>query len=371
MKISLLKTLSLGVAAGAMSLCSVANAQTPMDSAPMDSTTTTTTTTTMDSSSSMMTPMAVSGTVLRYYVDRAGFVTAMDVQAADGIKMIRFSPSMAQNLTAMYPVNSTASVYVTSSMMGGMTRYDLAGMGAEMPSPTSMMMPMMVSDVDILRSEPYTTIGARPTRYTGTLSGFITDPMNGEVLALVLDDKTAIRVPRENRLVQASMAPEGIVPLVRGAKVVAYGLPEAPRYGAVSPFQTRVIGTGIAVNGRALGPLGFGKMMMSKNSSLLGFNLFGGANMTPEETNAMGMGYRTYSTPGSMNGTMAPNGMDGTMNSGGTMNGTMGSGGTGGTMGSGGTMDSGTMGSGGTMNGTTGGGTGTMGTGGGTAGSGM
>ena len=299
MKLSLLKTLSLGVAAGAMSLCSPAIAQTTM----ADGTTMTA------SSSAMMTPMPVSGTVLRYYVDRAGFVTAMDVQTAEGIRMVRFAPSMAQNLTAMYPVGSTASVYVTSSMVGNTTRYDLAGMGAEMPSPTSMMTPMMVSDVDILKAEPYTTIGARPTRYAGTLTGYIADPMNGEVLAIVLDDTTLIRVPRESRLMQASTAPNGIVPLVKGAQVVAYGLPEAPRYGSVSPFMTRVIGTGIAVDGRTLGPLGFGKMSMHKNSSLLGFNIFGGANMTPEETSAMGMGYRPYSTPG----TMAPNGMDATM----------------------------------------------------------
>lgn len=330
MKLSLLKTLSLGAAAGAMSLCTSAHAQTM----PMESTTTTTTTTTtpmaMDSSS-MMTPMAVSGEVLRYYVDRAGFVTAMDVRAADGIKMVRFSPSMAQSLTAMYPVGSTAAVYVTSSMMGSATRYDLAGMGAEMPAPTSMMMPMMVSDVDILRSQPYTTIGAKSTRYSGTLSGYIADPMNGEILALVLDNKTLIRVPRENRLVQASMAPEGIVPLVKGAAVVAYGLPEAPRYGSVSPYETRAIGTGIAVNGRALGPLGFGKMLMTKNSSLLGFNLFGSGNMTPEETNAMGMGYMPYMAPGSMapapmapEGTMPPtSATPSTMSDGTSSNGTM------------------------------------------------
>ncbi|PQV63782.1 hypothetical protein B1R32_109122 [Abditibacterium utsteinense] len=313
MKLSLLKTLSLGVAAGAMSLCSTANAQTTMDNGTTGTMDSSTMSTGMNSSSAMMTPMPVSGTVLRYYVDRSGFVTAMDVQTADGIRMVRFAPSMAQNLTSMYPVGSTASVYVTSSMMGNMTRYDLAGMGTEMPTPTSMMSPMMVSDVDMLRAEPYTTIGAKPTRYMGTLSGYIADPMSGEVLALILDDKTQIRVPRENRLVQASTAPNGITPLMRGAQVVAYGLPEAPRYGSVSPYETRVIGTGIAVNGRALGPLGFGKMAMTKNSSLLGFNLFGGADMTPEETSAMGMGYRPYMAPGSTAGTMAPNGMDGTM----------------------------------------------------------
>lgn len=308
MKLSLFKTLSLGVAAGAISLCNVAQAQTSMADTP-------TMTTAMPASSAMM-PMPVSGTILRYYVNRAGYVTAMDVQAADGVKLVRFSPSMAQNLTSMYPVGSVASVYVTSSMMGGMTRYDLAGMGAEMPSPTAMMMPMMISDVDLLKSEPFTTIGAKPTRYSGNLSGYIPDPMTGEVLAIILDSKTLIRVPRESRLVQASMAPEGIVPLMKGADVVAYGYPEAPRYGAVSPYEMRVIGTGIAVNGRNLGALGFGRLKMGKNDTLLGFNIPLGGTVSNEENSAMSMGYSTYMTPGAMSGNMAPGGMDSTMNSG-------------------------------------------------------
>jgi len=306
MKLSLFKTLSLGVAAGAISLCNVAHAQMGMDNSA-------TTTTMSTTSSSAMMPMAVSGTVLRYYVNRAGYVTAMDVQTADGVRMVRFAPSMAQNLTSMYPVGSTASVYVTSSMSGGMTRYDLAGMGAEMPAPGSMMMPMMVSDIDLLKAEPFTTIGAQPTRYTGKLTGYIADPMGGEVLAIILDNSTLIRVPRESRLLQASTAPEGIVPLVSGADVVAYGLPEAPRFGVVSPYQTRVIGTGIALNGRTLGRFGFGRMMKGKSSTLLGFNAFGGT-MSPDETAAMNMGYSTYMAPGSNAGTMAPGGMDNTMN---------------------------------------------------------
>jgi len=302
MKQSLLKTLSLGIAAGAISLCSIsAQAQGTMDS--------TTTTTTMTDTSAMpsMAPMQVSGTVERYYVDRAGFVTAMDVRTADGVRMIRFAPSMAQSLTAAYPVGSTASVYVTSSMMGGMTRYDLAGMGTNMPAPTSMMMPMMVSDLDVLKSEPYTLIGAKSMRVEGKLTGYITDPMRGEVLALILDDSTIVRVPRENRLVQASHAPEGITPLQRGAAVVAYGLPEAPRYGSLTPYAQRLIATGIAVNGRALGPLGFGRVMTSSKGTLLGFDVAGSADRTPEEVAAMNSGYMTYSTPGSANvGTVTP-----------------------------------------------------------------
>jgi len=304
MKRSICKTLSLGFAAGAIALCGAsvqAQTATATDSATTSTTTTTTTTTEAMPST---TPMQVSGTVERYYVDRAGFVTAMDVKTAEGTRMIRFAPSMAQALTAAYPVGSTASVYVTSSMMmdsmmGSTMRYDLAGMGASMPTPTSMMAPMMVSDLDLLKSEPYTTIGAKPMRVEGMLTGYVADPMSGEVLALVLDNSTIVRVPRQNRLMPASMAPEGITPLMKGASVVAYGLPEAPRFGAVSPYMQRLIGTGISVNGRSLGRLGFGKVKMSKRDTLFGFNLAGGMKGTPEEMSAMQAGYMTYSTPGS------------------------------------------------------------------------
>jgi len=296
MKNLILKTLSLGVAAGAIALCST----------QVQAQDTTMSTTTTMSGDMAMTPMPVTGTVLRYYVDRSGFVTAMDVQTAEGIRMVRFSPSMASTLTATYPVGSTASVYVTQSMMGGMTQYNLAGVGTTMPAPGSMAMmtPMMVSPLDMLRSEPYTMVGAQQMRVRGKLTGYISDPMNGEVLALILDNSTLVRVPRENRQVQASPAPEGITPLVKNMQVVAYGYPEAPRYGAVSPFATRLIATGLAVGGRAVGPLGFGKMLSKPSGTLLGFNLDmgGNANTTPEELSAMGMGYMTYSSPGAMNG---------------------------------------------------------------------
>jgi hypothetical protein len=293
MKNSIQKALSLGVAAGAIALCTTQVKAQGGAMAPAPA------------MAEAMTPMPVTGTVLRYYVDRSGFVTAMDVQAADGIKMVRFSPSMAQSLTATYPVGSTASVYVTSSMMGGMTQYNLAGIGTTMPAPgaMAMMTPMMVSPVDLLKSEPYTMVGAKQMRVEGDLTGYISDPVSGEVLALILDETNLVRVPRENRQVQASPAPEGITPLIKGLPVVAYGYPESPRYGSVSPFGSRLIATGIAVGGRALGPLGFGKVNSQAEKPLFGFNLQMGGNTTttPEEMSAMGMGYTTYMAPGAMN----------------------------------------------------------------------
>jgi hypothetical protein len=61
---------------------------------------TTTTSTTVSTSQ----PTLVTGTVLRYYVDRSGYVTAMDVQTAEGVQFVRFSPGMGTRLYNTYPV---------------------------------------------------------------------------------------------------------------------------------------------------------------------------------------------------------------------------------------------------------------------------
>jgi len=300
------KTAALGLVAGALALSTGAQAQ-------MADSTTATPSTTMTAdmattSTSMMTPMPVSGTVLRYYVDRAGFVSAMDVQAADGVKMVRFSPAMAQRLTGTFPVGSQISAYVTSSGTGSMMNYDLAGTGTDMPTPATMMMPSSVTDLDVLRSEPYIMLGSKSMRTLGKLTGYVPDPNTGEVLALILDQNTLVRVPANNRLPQASMAPEGVTPLFKNADVVAYGYEEAPRYGIVSPFTKRVVATGLSVNGRTAGPFGFGRVMSGKSGTLFGFNLnfFGGSS--PEEVQANSMGYSTYMSPGDTmsGGTAAP-----------------------------------------------------------------
>ncbi|RYX82588.1 hypothetical protein EON83_18630 [bacterium] len=276
-------TVALGLVAGALALSTGATSAQAQTSTTMTAT---------------ATPMPVSGTVLRYYVDRAGFVSAMDVQATDGVKMVRFSPSMAQRLTGTYPVGSQIAAYVTSSGMGTMTSYDLAGMGTDMPAPGMMMSPMSVTDLDVLRSWPYIMIGSKSMRTLGKLTGYVPDPTTGEVLAIILDNTTLVRVPVNNRLPQTSPAPEGVIPMFKNSDVVAYGYEEAPRYGAVSPYSKRIVATGISVAGRTLGPFGFGKVMPTNKGTLLGFNLnfFGGA--APREVQAADSGYSTYMAPG-------------------------------------------------------------------------
>ena len=317
---TLLKKLTIGTAMTAMAFAGAtgAHAQTMDNGAMMDnggemmnSTMTTPT----------MMPTLVSGTVQNYYVDRAGYVSAMGVMTADGVKVVRFAPSMAQRITALYPVGTTASVYVTSQMMDTVTSYDLAGVGTEMPTPTSMMMPSNINPVDVLKSTPYIMIGAKEENFSGKLTGYVSDPDNGEILGIVLDNKTLLRVPMQNRLVQASTSPTGITPLFDGADIVARGYKEVPLYGVISPFESRVAASSISVNGEALGPLGFGKVMSSRKP-LFGFNINFLGGKAPKdlsmETNSMGyMPYNMMNT-----GTMATDGTmttDGTMNNSGTM----------------------------------------------------
>jgi len=138
---------------------------------------------TMAGSMSMQ-PMQVTGTVVRYYTDRSGYVTAMDVQTAEGVRMVRFAPGMAQRLYGTYPVGGQITGTVMPSMSMGMQRYDLIGLGEQMPA-AGMMQPYMVSDVEMLRSEPFIQSGTRMLQFKGKLQSVITDDM-GEILGLVL-----------------------------------------------------------------------------------------------------------------------------------------------------------------------------------------
>ncbi|HEX8550264.1 MAG TPA: hypothetical protein VF681_01785 [Abditibacteriaceae bacterium] len=293
------------VVAGALALAPVAKAQDTMMS--------TTTTTTMSNDASM-TPMAVTGTVVRYYVDRAGYVSAMDIQTANGIEMVRFSPGMGNRLYNTYPVGGQASVYVVGSPT---TRWDVVGMGAT--APTTMMAPQMLSDVQLLDSEPYILAGTKLVTKSGKLSDLIVNDQ-GEVVGMILDNSMLVRVPREVRNIAPGAAgTERVAGLFKGADVEVTGYPEAPRYGVLSSFTDRIAANALVVNGRAVGSIGVPMMSREMTESVFNVNV-GGTDRTAEELRAQGMGYTTYmpmsSGAGMTNGTMS-----GGMTSGGTMSG--------------------------------------------------
>lgn len=294
------------IAAGAVLICGAGRAQADTTM----STTTTTTTTSTDSNMSMpMQPTAVTGAVVRYYVDRSGYVTGADIQAADGIKMVHFAPGMATNMTTTYPIGAQTTVYVMPSMMGKMNSWTVVGVG---DTPPTSPMAYTASASQVLMAEPYTTVGAKLTTVEGNLNSVITDN-DGNVLALVVSSastdgkgktRSLIRVPAEFRAIGTMYnVADRAAPLFKGSKVEAVGYEEAPRYGAVSIYGTRLIATAITVNKRSIGAARIGPMKSGKYDTILGFNLFGNSmsSMGNDQMMAGKMGYMTYD-PAMMNG---------------------------------------------------------------------
>jgi hypothetical protein len=182
----------------------------------------------------------------------------------------------------------------------GTGHWNAVGVGAT--KPTTFMDAYTVSAVDLLESEPYIMTGAKMTEVSGKLSRMIVNNA-GEVLGLVLDNMAVIRVPRELRQIAPGYAgSDRITPLFKGAMVRATGYPEAPRYGVLSPYGSRLIANTITVNGRAVGALGVPQMTNEEEKALFKADI-GGATMSNEELAAMGMGYTVYNPTGAMSGT--------------------------------------------------------------------
>lgn len=206
-----LSVVALSGLTAALSLSAMAQ-DTASSSSTTSSSTTSSTTTTGDMSGGMsgsgsgsmamsMEPTQVTGTVQRYYTDRSGYVTAMDVQTAEGTRMVRFSPGMAQRLYSTYPVGGQITGTIQPSMSGGTARYDLMAMGDQMPA-AGMMKPNMISDTEVLKSDPFIMAGSGLIQFSGKLKSVITDD-EGEVLALVL---SGVKMPGQSGMMEASMS---------------------------------------------------------------------------------------------------------------------------------------------------------------------
>lgn len=281
-------SLVCGIAAGALAMAPV-QAQDMVVSA--------------DSNMSVGAVTPISGQVVRYYTDRSGFVTAMDVQTAQGVRLVRFSPDLGHRLHTTYPVGGQVDVFVVG---GPETRYDVVGIGRTAPG-GGYRQPYMVSDIDLLKADPYILAGAEETTVKGSLRNIVTSS-SGEVLALVLDDNTLVRVPRESRHIAPGYnGSDRVTPLFRGARIIAKGYAEAPRFGVLSVYPQRIAARGIVVNGHSVGAIGFPQLTVGTRDAIFKTNVMG-PDTSQDELRAVGYGYQTY--PGTMSS--AP-GMAGTM----------------------------------------------------------
>jgi len=189
--------LTLGAALGALALAPVAQAQ----STATSSSTTTTTTGTMSGSmgaggagmsgSMSAQPMMVTGRVNNYWTDPSGYVTAVDIQTANGPAVVNFSPGMGTRMMQTYPVGSTANVWVQGSMPGGTQRWDMVGVGEKMPA--SGFWPVMPSTgVDLLTGGAFIEGGAERVTVDGKLRRVVVDRM-GQVVGLVVETEAIYR----------------------------------------------------------------------------------------------------------------------------------------------------------------------------------
>jgi len=199
--------LTLGAALSALALAPMAQAQ----STATSSSTTTTTTGTMSGTTGSMSggmsgtggmsggmsgstsaqPMMVTGRVNNYWTDASGFVTAVDIQTANGPAVVNFAPGMGNRMMQTYPIGSTANVWVQGSMPGGTQRWDMVGMGDRMPA--SGFWPVMPSTgVDLLTGGAFMDAGAERVTVDGKLRRVVVDKM-GQVVGLVVETEAIYR----------------------------------------------------------------------------------------------------------------------------------------------------------------------------------
>lgn len=203
-------------------------------------------------------PVQLTGTVMRYFADRGGFATAVQLQAADGAtRMIRFHPHLGAQLTAPYPVGSEAVLWTRESPTPAEPQWNLIGWGREVPV-RGFEAPYLESDLKWLMAQPWVTAGAGQVTLSGRLRRVVTSD-SGEILALVVAgpaQDTLVLVPYGMRHGLAAPDTERVVPLFAGAQIEATGLPVAARYGTASVYSSRLAASAIVVNGRSAGTLG-------------------------------------------------------------------------------------------------------------------
>jgi len=226
-------------------------------------------------------PVQTSGTVEKYYTDRSGFVTAMDLSTSTmGVQKVRFAPSWASRLWQDHPTGSTLDGWVVQGNDG---IYNLVSIGADRPD--RFLTNDFHTGTERLQSTPWIWRDSKTETVTGELNKVIISE-KGEVLALELKDGTLVRVPRTvKNQEQGAHGSKHEAQLFKGAEVTAWGPQVWQARGDISIYGQRIATTGLSINGKTVSAIGI--QNFDTNSSLLGsiFEQVHGANgeFTPFE----------------------------------------------------------------------------------------
>ena len=278
----------------------------------------------------MSQPMMVTGKVNNYWTDASGYVTGVDLQTANGPAVVHFVPGMGSVLMQTYPIGSTADLWVQGSMQDGTQHWDLVGVGSKMPA--AGFWPVFdYSGLDIATDWPMIKKDAERVTVEGTLKRVAVDKA-GKVIGLVVETKlitkgtpvfhygnlsrgetiweakaggpsdwTLVRVGPEVGANSTKTDDNRVTPLMLNDKILATGYMEALRYGALSPYGQRVIGSAIVVNSQSVGQMGF-PTMKPKEPVVFGLNinipLITGK--APDVLPVVAGGYEVYNGSGGM-----------------------------------------------------------------------
>jgi hypothetical protein len=195
-------------------------------------------------------PLQVSGAIQRYYVNRAGLVCAMDIETLGAIERIYFDTAQATQITTAHPENSQVTAWVlprtdAEPAPGVAVSWDLVGTGEGEPV-FNVRRSTFPGDIEILETGEAPTATADSTT-RGLLTDVVTNPA-GDVVALVIGNKTLVRVPRSLR---ASGNPTAnATSLALGMPVSITGATQALNTGEISMYPERMLAGTVSVGGQ-------------------------------------------------------------------------------------------------------------------------
>jgi len=183
-----------------------------------------------------MTPMAISGAVVRQYVDTMGNISSVDVQTAGGVQQVRFSPAIAATDARFAGLGKGSMINETGVVTPGIVSYSpdgsmISGLlmqggtmgGAMAAAPTTMMgmamMPARTLDLSAVASPPsqYGALVALPGgRFTviRSMNGmmYYVDPDNGKMTEVTADN---MMMPKGMKMKQGTrvmtLSPDGMM----------------------------------------------------------------------------------------------------------------------------------------------------------------
>lgn len=225
-------------------------------------------------------PLQIAGTVQRYYVDRTGFISAVDIETLGTSERVHFSPEMAQSLMAEQPVFSEISAWVLpranvkplptgAKNQAPIRSWNLVGLGDE--APANFLTPYEKTDLDLLESGFEAPGRSRVTESVGIVKDAILNQA-GEVVALILrggqegDRDRLIQIPPRLRSQAkaapgATTAPTTITP---GTLVRAVGVSSPLITGQVAMYKERFNAEALSINGQKVSSIKFAQQLRGR-----------------------------------------------------------------------------------------------------------